>query len=155
MLGDASNSRLWTRIREHDGLSYGVGSRVNVSSLDESGTFRGFAICAPQNADKVEAAFLEEVARARKDGFDAKEIADAKAGWLQENKLSRMRDSFLARSLTQNLYLDRTFAWEGDLEKKIEGVTAEQLVAALRKYVDPAKITIVKAGDIAASKAAK
>ena len=37
--------------------------------------------------------------------------------------------------------------WDADLEKKIEALTPDQVVAALRKYVDPKKLVIVTAGD--------
>ena len=34
-------------------------------------------------------------------------------------------------------------------EKKIAALTPDQINAAMRRYIDPAKITIVKAGDFA------
>ena len=37
--GGFLNSRLATRIRQKDGLSYGVGSQLQASSLDKSGRF--------------------------------------------------------------------------------------------------------------------
>jgi zinc protease len=44
-------------------------------------------------------------------------------------------------------------AWQADLEHKVQALTGEQIQAALKKHFDPAKISIVKAGDFA--KAAK
>src|SRR5205085_388484 len=72
--GGFLNSRLATRIRQKEGLSYGVGSGLNVSSLDRSGRFTATAIYAPQNVEKLEAAFKEEIARMLKDGFTAGEV---------------------------------------------------------------------------------
>jgi zinc protease len=40
-------------------------------------------------------------------------------------------------------------AWDADLEKRITALTPEQIVAALRRHIDPAKITVIKAGDFA------
>lgn len=34
-----------------------------------------------------------------------------------------------------------------DLEKKIAALTAEEVSAAFKKYIDPAKLVIVEAGD--------
>jgi zinc protease len=34
-----------------------------------------------------------------------------------------------------------------DLEKKIEALTAEEVSAAFKKYIDPTKLVIVEAGD--------
>ncbi|HEY2796887.1 MAG TPA: pitrilysin family protein [Thermoanaerobaculia bacterium] len=147
--GGFLNSRLAVRIRQKDGLSYGVGSQLAASPLDKSGAFTTFAIYAPQNEAKLESAFLEEVGRVLKDGYEAKEIAEAKSGWLQSRQVTRAQDSALARTLTTDLYLKRTLAWDADFEKKVAALTAEQIVSAMRKYLDPTKMTIVKAGDFA------
>ena len=85
-----------------------------------SGELHGLRHLAPQNTAQVEAAFREELARALKDGFAAKEIADAKSGWLQSREIARAQDATLARSLANNLYLDRTFAWSAELDRKVK-----------------------------------
>ena len=115
------------------------------------GAFTTFAIYAPQNEAKLEAAFLEEIARVLKDGFEEKEIAEAKSGWLQSRQVTRAQDASLARSLAAYLYLKRTLAWDADLDKKVGALTAAQIQAAMRKFLDPAKMTIVKAGDFASA----
>ena len=71
LLGANSASRLRVRIRDREGISYGVGSGLFASSLDKTGTFNSFAIYAPQNVVKLEAAFKEEIARALSEGFTA------------------------------------------------------------------------------------
>jgi len=147
--GGFLNSRLATRIRQKEGLSYGVGSQISASPLDKSGQFLAYAIYAPQNAGKLEAAFREEIARVLKEGFEAKEIEEARSGWLQSRQVSRAQDAVLARALAQNLYLARTLAWDADLEKKVQALTGDRIVAALRRHIEPDKITIVKAGDFA------
>ncbi len=152
--GGFLNSRLATRIRQKEGISYGVGSQLQASALDKSGSFVTFAIYAPQNAGKLETAFQEEIARALKSGFEEKEIAEAKSGYLQSRQVSRAQDAQLARTLATDLFIHRTLAWDAELEKKIEGLTGEQILASLRRQIDPAKITIVKAGDFAKAKAA-
>ena len=68
---------------------------------------------------------------------------------MQSRQLSRAQDNELVDRLRNYLFLDRTVAWDADLEKKVEALTPEQIVAAMRKYIDPAKISIVKAGDFA------
>ena len=154
MLGVSDTARLYVRIREKEGLSYGVGSQLSASPLDASGAFTAFAIYAPQNAAKLESAFKEELARVLKEGFTAAEIADAKSGWLQSRQITRAQDSSLARMLAVELYLGRTFAWDADLDRKVEALTGEQVLAAMRRHIDPAKMSVVKAGDFAKAKAA-
>lgn len=150
--GGFLNSRLATRIRQKEGLSYGVGSQLSASSLDKNGTLLAYAIYAPQNATKLEQAFKEEIEKVAKEGFTADELKAARSGYLQSRQVSRAQDASLASALTNNLYLGRTMKWEADFEKKIEELTPEQVKAAFNKYIDYAKITVVKAGDFAKAK---
>ena len=153
MLGSSDTNRLFLRIRDKEGLSYGVGSQLSASPLDESGSFTTFAIYAPQNAARLESAFREEIAKVLADGFTASEVADAKSGWLQSRQITRSQDASVARMLGAELYLGRTFAWDAELDRKVQALTPEQVLAAMRRHIDPAKMTLVKAGDFA--KAAK
>jgi zinc protease len=145
--GGFLNSRLATRIRVKDGLSYGVNSFLNASPLDVSGRFGAFAIYAPQNSDKLMAAFDEEIAKILDKGFTDEEIAEAKKGWLQSRKVSRANDRELARTLAGREYLGRTLAWDEALESKVAALTNAQIQAAMKKFIDPAKISTVQAGD--------
>src|SRR6185369_12832953 len=117
--GGFLNSRLATRIRQKEGLSYNIGSGFSAGSLDKNGQFIVQAIYAPQNAARLEAAIKEEIARALKDGFTAEEVAAAKSGYLQSVQVGRAQDAGLARRLVQYRYLNRTLAWDAELEKKI------------------------------------
>ena len=152
IFGGTANSRLWTRIREKEGLSYGVGSSIFVHPVDKFGSFSATAIYAPQNAEKLEAALKEELARALKDGLTAEEIATAKASYLQQLQLVRSQDSALAGKLVHNLLYDRTFLWDADFEKRLAALTPAQVNEALRRHIDPAKLSIIKAGDFAKTK---
>ena len=150
--GGFLNSRLATRIRQKEGLSYGVGSQFSASSLDKSGSFMSYAIYAPQNAEKLEAAFKEEIDRVLKEGFTADEIKAAKSGYLQSRQVGRAQDASLANTLTNNLYLNRTMQWDADFEKNLEALTPEKIKAAMQKHIDYSKLIIVKAGDFAKGK---
>jgi len=152
--GGFLNSRLGTRIRQKEGISYAVGSQLQASPLDKAGVFITFAIYAPQNVERLEAAFKEEVARALKDGFTEDEVKAAKSGWLQSRQVSRAQDAELAGKLSSYLFLNRTLAWDDAFEKKVSALTPDEIVAAMRRHIDPAKITIIKAGDFAKVKAA-
>ena len=107
----------------------------------------------PSNTAKLEAAFNEELAKMLKDGFTADEIKDAKTAWLQAQASARAQDRELAGRLAGNLFQGRTMAWNAGLEAKVQALTGEQILTALKKHFDPAKLSIVKAGDFA--KAAK
>jgi zinc protease len=147
--GGFLNSRLAVRIRQKEGLSYQIGSQLSASALDKDGQFLTYAICAPQNASKVETAFKEEIERLLKNGFTADELAAAKSGYLQSQKVNRAQDQFLVRKLGTYRYLNRTLAWDSEFEKKISALTVEQVNAAMRRFLDVSKLSIIKAGDFA------
>lgn len=151
--GGFLNSRLATRIRQKEGISYGVGSGFGASPLDESGTFTGNAIYAPENVDKLEAAFKEELKKVITDGFTAEEVEQAKKGWLLNQQRNRGTDGNIANMLMNFLFIDRTFAWESELDRKIGALTPAEINAAMKKYLTPDKISIFKAGDFAKAKA--
>ncbi len=147
--GGFLNSRLAVRVRQKEGLSYGVGSQFNASSLDKVGNFMVYAIYAPQNLGKLESAIDEELQRAINEGFTADEIAAAKSGWLQAQQVSRAQDGELARKLSGYQYLNRKLAWDEALEQKVATLTPEQITAALKRQLDTSKLSVVKAGDFA------
>jgi zinc protease len=152
--GAGLDSRVMIRIRQKDGLSYGGGSNLNVDSFERSGTFNVYAIAAPQNLAKVDAAVQEELARAVKDGFTKEEVESAKSGLLQQRNQNRSKDSNLAFGWNANLDRHRTFAWAQALDDKIRNVTTEQVNAAFKKMIVPAKMSTFIAGDEAKAKAA-
>jgi len=145
--GGFLNSRLATRIRVKDGLSYGVSSSLSAKSQEQDGQFQAFAIAAPQNVAKVEAAFKEEMQRALTDGFTQKELDDDRTGWLQGQQVNRSEDGSLVHTLTNRDYDGRTLAWDEELEKKVTGLTPDEIGKAVRSTIDLAQISIVKAGD--------
>ena len=153
--GGFLNSRLAVRIRVHDGLSYGVGSQFQAKALDQKASWSFFAICAPQNAAKVEAALQEELAKVLATGFTDKEIAEAKSGWIQNQTQSRGHDRELAGAINRNTQIGRTLAFQADLIQKVGALTNDQILAALKKYLVPAQISFVKAGDFKKAAEAK
>jgi zinc protease len=145
--GGFLNSRLAVRIRQKEGLSYGVGSQFSASSLEKNANWLMYAYAAPQNVEKLEAVFMEEMNRAIRDGFSQEEIDTARSGYLQSRQNARADDGSLCGRLETYLFLDRTLAWDAELEKKIQSLTSEEVLAAMHRHLDLSKISIVKAGD--------
>lgn len=145
--GGGLSSRLANRIRQQDGLSYGVGSYMNSNPHVAKTTWGAYAIYAPENKDALEKAFAEELTKALKDGFTEQEVEDAKKGWIQTQQVSRSQDGYLTNTLNNYLEYDRTMMWNAELEEKVSKLTAAQINSAFKKYIIPEKISYVKAGD--------
>ncbi len=145
--GGFLNSRLATRLRQRDGLSYGVGSGFTAQALDQYAVLQGFAIYAPQNADRVVTAFREELDRVVRDGFTQAEVDAAKAGYVQGRSQARANDAELVGLLVSRRFAGRTMTYDAKLDADLAALTAAQINAAVRKYLDPSKMIVVRAGD--------
>lgn len=147
------SSRLGERVRQREGLSYGIGSGLGVSSFDKRATLRFYAICNPQNIDRVEAAIQEEIDRFLRDGVTQEELDKAKQGYLQAQKVRRANDGTLADLLAELSHAGRTMEFYAKLEKDIAALVPDQVLTAAKKHIDPKKLVIVTAGDFESASA--
>src|SRR5438093_818006 len=147
LLGGPSTARVPVRVREKEGLSYSTYTTFNSSPFDESAEFRVASIFAPQNRDRVERAIREELERAVRAGFTAGEVEEGRKSLLEARRMARTQDPALVGRLGSSLFAKRTFAWDIEFESKIAALTADQVNAALRRHIDPARLSVVVAGD--------
>lgn len=145
--GGFLSSRLADRIRDEEGLSYSVGARLSVESLDETGTLVVHAMFAPENRDAVEKVLREELEKAVEEGFTEEELEAAKRGWLQNREVSRGNDAELAGLINHDLAVERDVRWEKSLDEAIRAATVEEVHRAIREHVDPDRFTMALAGD--------
>ncbi|MCE9668431.1 insulinase family protein [Myxococcus stipitatus] len=154
--GGFLNSRLATRIRQKDGLSYGVGSNIDPGDLDTVGLFMAYAIYAPENAGRLETAMREEVSRVLEKGYSDDEMNKARSGLLEYRQAARAQDANLARRLSSYLYLGRTLTFDAALEQNLAKLKPEDVRKTMARHLDWSKVTQVKAGDfVGAEKRAK
>jgi zinc protease len=152
LLGGPPGNRLWKRIREKDGVSYSIGTALDITKEDDNSQFRIGAIYAPENVDKLVSGVREELELTLKQGFAGLDFAAFKEGLLQERRIDRAQDESLAHRLADNLYLGRTMAYSGQVDRKLAALTPEEVQAVFAKYVDPTKFVTVAAGDFAKKK---
>ena len=147
MFGGSITARMPNRIRNREGLSYGASSRFTAPSDGDSALFSGTVSCNPVNMPKVEASFVDELKKTLKEGFTQGEVTEAKRAYADARKVSRSQETALVGLIASHEQLGRTLLYDEQLEAKIQALTLEQINAAFRKYMDPAGVSIVKAGD--------
>ena len=145
--GGSLSSRLGNRIRQKEGLSYGVSSSLSIPNRGTDARFSINAITNPNNIDAVEKAAMEELNRFINEGPTDKEVEEAQTAWLERQKVSRSNDGSIAGQMSSNLYLDRSFEYTAEREKRVAALTARDIQDAFRKYIDPDKLVIIRAGD--------
>lgn len=150
--GGALASRIADRLRQKDGVSYTAMSVFSADALDAHATFMILAIYNPKNVDKVTKGVQEEIDRLLRDGMPAAELDRSTVGYLQQQQVQRSNDMLLSMLLATDLHVGRTMQFQADLERKIRELKPETVTAALRKYLVPAKLSVVTAGDFAKKK---
>ena len=145
--GGSLASRLGTRVRQKEGLSYGIRSFFRATSVDQRGSLTIAAISNPQNTPKVVTAIREEIDKLHKTGVTPAELAAAQKGFLQSLRVGRTDDAQLAGLLAGSLFAKRTLTFLAELEKQVSATTTESVLNATRKYFDPKKLVVVTAGD--------
>ncbi len=145
--GGFLNSRLATRIRQKDGISYAVGSFFQPGTQDNKSVFGAYGILNPENITKLMTAYKEELNKLVNDGITQEELDAAKKGLIQYRENGRTKDNSLASRLNANLELNRTMAVSKAIDEKIKTLTLEEVNAAIKKHWNPAKMSYIKAGD--------
>jgi zinc protease len=148
--GGFLSSRLAKRIRQKDGVSYGVGAWVIIDGdkNDKNSSVNIYAIYAPQNAEKVQLGFKEEIARFINDGITEKELKEAIKGWVQAKSLSRAKDRELTSLINNDIYYKRNMSFHKDLEKELTKLTVKQVNKVIKKYFKTLdNWTVVNAGE--------
>jgi zinc protease len=147
VVGDGTNSRVWARLRQREGLSYGVGAWTEAGAKDAVGSIGGWAIVAPQNLAKARASLLDELAQLLTAPVTADELARARDSWRAAFDRDLADDAFLARELADELFLGRTLDWHQQLDARVGALGPADLAAVAAKYVHPDALIVVEARD--------
>jgi zinc protease len=147
MFGGSITARMPNRIRNREGLSYGASSRFTAPADGDAALFSATVSCNPVNMPKVEASFVDELKKTVRDGFTQGEVSEAKRAYADARKVSRSQEGALVGLIASHEQLGRTLLYDEQQDARIQALTLEQINAAFRKYMDPAGVTIVKAGD--------
>ncbi len=150
--GGALSSRLGDRVRQQEGLSYGVRSSVSPRTKDKRVDLTIYAITNPQNKDRLLEVIREEIDRLIDEGVTEDELRRAKESYLQAARVRRTGDSPLAGELLGTIFNERTMQYHADHEKRIGEATVASVNQAIRSYIDPEKLVTAVAGDFAGAK---
>lgn len=142
------SNRLMMRLRQKEGLSYGVGSGVTLPAFGNAARWTMHAILAPQNMGKAEDALKEEIDRVIKEGFTQQELDEAKKGYNEYRAGNRSQDPVIAAHWLAMMQEGRDWTESRENDEKVKQLTLDEVNAAIRKILDPNKMTIVMAGDL-------
>lgn len=140
-------SRLSSRVRRQEGLSYGINASLQADYYGQEGGLIISGSFAPQNRERVIAVVREELQRISSEGFNEAELARAKQDLLEAGQQGRADDSQLAGTLNWLAEIGKNWGYEAEQEAKLRAVTVERANAAWRKRVKLDGFVISTAGD--------
>ncbi len=152
--GRAGGTALWKRVREDEGLSYGVNSSLFAPTAGREGGGQAAAInitasFAPQNRDRLREVIRDEVAQRAAKGFSSLEVGFARRAIVSNLVGSLAQPADLAGRLANNLRYDRDMSRFTYFKEAYEKLDAEAVNAALRKHLDVNRMVEVAAGTFA------
>lgn len=147
LFGGSFNSRVTQRIREKEGFSYSVSTKLKLSKSQAQGLFYLKAISAPQNVEKVVAAYKEEVNKVLSNGFTQKELTDAVAGELESMKSKWSKNSYVLSVLNEAQKYNKNLDWYQQWEMQLMQLTVDDINRAFKTYLVPAEFNVFSAGD--------
>ncbi len=147
LLGGSEDSRLWQAIRVKGSLSYTVGSSLQVSAWEPSGSWTFFATMAAQNSQTLQKQMRQTLNDTLQSGFTQKEVDQGVKSLLNYLKLGRASDRWLADHWLGYLDTGRSFAHQQKVIQQLQALTADQVNAALRSWLKPDELSIAVATD--------
>ena len=144
-LGQSSlTSRLGVRVRDTEGLTYGIHSGFSATHL--GGPYAVSLTVKPESRDAAVAATLEEIRRFLQDGMTAKELTDEKTSHVGRFKVDLASNGGIAHAVDSAVYYGLGVGYLDEYPSLVEKVSKEGADECFAKHVDPDRFTIVSAG---------
>jgi zinc protease len=152
-LGQSSlTSRLGVRVRDTEGLTYGIHSSFHATHL--AGPFVVTVTVKPESRDAAVSSTLDEIRKFLREGLTEKEIADEKSSRVGKFKVDLASNAGIAQAVDTALYYGLGLEYLDDFGRRVAAVTKDEADEAFRNLVDPDAFTIVSAGTFAGKPAA-
>ncbi len=137
---------LFQRVREQDGISYGVGSSLEAPWDGNAASINIGASFAPQNLDRLRTAIKEVISQTREKGYSFIEVGLAKSAILARRKDRLTQPANAIDTIAFNLREDRALDANKEFDERYEKLDAASVNAALKKYLDVTLLREVVAG---------
>ena len=145
--GGSLTSRLGTRVREQEGLSYGVGSQFIAKAHGRAGMFMIYAITNPINRDKLLKTVDQVLDEIVKSGVTEAEIESARTSYLKQLDDILSSDVQLMETLHQYQAANRDETFIARRQRNMEQLSKAKVDAVIQKLLCQKKLVIVTAGD--------
>lgn len=144
-LGGNFSARLMSTVRDKEGLTYGIYSNLSGASLAD-GHWELTATFAPELLDRGIEASKEQLIKWINEGLTQEELDNKKTTLTGQYKVRMATSSGMASIILNTVRDGRPVKYIDDYVAEINGLTLEKVNGAIRKYVNPETLVLVKAG---------
>lgn len=143
ILGEGMSSRLFTKLREEQGLAYSVGSTINANVLD--GAFIAYIGTNANSIEQAKKGILNEIEILKKEMVTTSELNDAKNKLMGQFLLSLETNMSEADLLSWYDLLGRDLGALEEYKKMIMSTTQNDIIETANRYFSkPYIYTVVK-----------
>ncbi|HWA85537.1 MAG TPA: pitrilysin family protein [Opitutus sp.] len=151
ILGSGFTGRLMSNVRDKEGLTYGIGSVVAHDTFTD-GDWHISATFAPALLDKGIDSTKHQLDHWYQDGVTDDELARRKTDLIGSFKVGLATTDGMAGTILTAIERGYNVDWLDNYPKTINALTTPEVNSAIKKYLDPEKMYIVKAGTIPGAK---
>ncbi|MBS0659405.1 MAG: insulinase family protein [Verrucomicrobia bacterium] len=150
VLGSGFTSRLVGNVRDTEGLTYSISAALGKDTVTD-GEWRIQASFAPTLLQKG----LDSTKRHLNDwiqkGITPDELKQRKSNLIGLYKVDLATTEGMAETILATVLRGNPLSWLDDYPKQINALTLEQVNGAIRKYVKPENLVLIKAGTMPAA----
>lgn len=139
------SSRLGLKVRDEMGLTYGINSYFSDSGIGD-GSYMITVTVAPENVDLAVNTTQEIMADYVASGITEAEIADEKSSMVGGYKLGLATNAGIASQLTNTEIYGLGVGYLDEFPALVQALHKTEIDDAIRKYIHPEVMTVVKAG---------
>jgi len=149
ILGQGFTGRLMGTVRDHEGLTYGIGAAVSADSIAD-GAWSISATFAPALLDHGIASTRRVLEAWWKDGVSDDELAARKQGIIGGYFVSLSTTGGLASTILTTIQRGYDLSWLDGYPEAVRAVSRDDVNRAIRSHLNPSSMTLVEAGSVGA-----
>ncbi len=147
ILGSGFTGRLMGNVRDKEGLTYGIGASLS-NDMFCDGDWKITATFAPTLLEKGLASTKRQLSLWYDAGTTPAEVEARKSNLVGAFKVSLATTNGLAGAMLAAVHRGYDLNWLDEYPNKVNALTTEQVNGAIKKYLKPEQMFLIKAGTV-------
>lgn len=154
ILGSGFTGRLMANVRDREGLTYGIGSTIGRDTFVD-GDWHITATFGPALLEQGIASTKRQLESWFKEGVTEDELERRKGDLVGSFKVGLATTEGMAGALLNAIHRGYDVTWLDEYPKRVEALTTAEVNSAIKKYLKPESMYLVKAGSVSGPAPAK